>query len=187
MGGHTSTCPTGSRVPSPNSAPVSGALLSGDCITRVARVPSAVTRPRSLQHRRLPAPPRPAPPRPALSERHAMTRCCASRAANFGEVALVGILEGLQWARAHDCSWDEARCAVAARYGHLGVLTWAREHGCPWGEVMVEDIAEDIEEDLGEQVTDCCALAAEGGHLVEVLVWARAHGCPWSEDLQHLD
>ena len=48
----------------------------------------------------------------------------------------------------------------------MEVLKWAREHHCPW-----EGATDEFD-------TDCCALAAEGGHL-EVLRWVREHGCPW--------
>jgi len=69
-------------------------------------------------------------------------------------------------------------------------LKWAREHGCPW------------EEDIVDSNRDCCAHAAQAGHVevlewhacpwdaltcaaaalsgrLEVLKWAREHGCPW--------
>ena len=46
------------------------------------------------------------------------------------------------------------------------MLKWAREHDCPWDE--------------GDNYQlDCCALAAQGGHL-EVLKWARENDCPWN-------
>ena len=43
-----------------------------------------------------------------------------------------GHLEVLQWAREHDCPWNDKTCHAAARGGHLAVLRWAREHNCPW-------------------------------------------------------
>jgi len=43
-------------------------------------------------------------------------------------------MEVLQWARAHDCPWDEDTCAYAAENGQLQVIMWAREHGCEWDE-----------------------------------------------------
>ncbi len=77
----------------------------------------------------------------------------ASAAAGNGYLAL------LQWARAHDCPWDEWICALAAKGGHLTVLKWARQQKCPWSEIT-------------------CAQAAGGGHLA-VLKWARKNRCPW--------
>jgi len=46
-------------------------------------------------------------------------------------------------------------------------LKCAREHGCLW------------EEDIAGSHRDCCALAAQGGHL-EVLKWLREQDCPWN-------
>jgi hypothetical protein len=73
-------------------------------------------------------------------------------------------------------------------------LAWAKVNGCPWGDADVtgDKIRTDRRwatkratklgwtGDLGS--TNCCALAAKGGHL-EALQWARAQEppCPWSE------
>jgi hypothetical protein len=73
------------------------------------------------------------------------------------EVASLGHLEVLKWARENGCEWDSGTCAYAAQGGHLEVLKWARENGCDWD-------------------SNTCTYAAEGGHL-EVLKWAREHGC----------
>jgi hypothetical protein len=78
---------------------------------------------------------------------------------NCDDIASVGWINVLKWAREHGCHWDEGTCAWAAVGGHLDVLKWAREHGCPWDE-------------------QTCSAAAGGGHL-EVLQWAREHDCPW--------
>jgi len=70
----------------------------------------------------------------------------------------------LQWAREHDCPWDEETCAQAAESGHLEMLKWARMHGCPWD-------------------AHTCACAASSGHL-EVLRWVQANdatGVAWDE------
>ncbi len=75
--------------------------------------------------------------------------------------ALEGHLEILEWARSQGCPWDWMTCAHAARGGHLEVLQWAQREGCPWN-------------------ARTCASAARGGHL-EVLQWARSQGCPWDE------
>src|SRR4051812_9223257 len=75
--------------------------------------------------------------------------------------AKIGSLSLLQWARTHDCGWNEATCWNAAFGGHLAVLQWVRQNGCPCNE-------------------NTCAAAAGGGHLV-VLQWARQNGCPWDE------
>ena len=40
----------------------------------------------------------------------------------------------LQWARGHDCPWDETTCSYAAENGEWGLLRWAIEHGAPGGE-----------------------------------------------------
>jgi hypothetical protein len=72
-----------------------------------------------------------------------------------------GSVQRLAWAKANDCPWVAATCAIASRIGHMDVLKWVRAHGCDWDAWT-------------------CANAAEGGHL-EVLVWAREHGCPWVE------
>jgi hypothetical protein len=41
-----------------------------------------------------------------------------------------GHLEVLQWARAHDCPWNEARVReYAAAGGHVDMLGWLDEHG----------------------------------------------------------
>ena len=69
--------------------------------------------------------------------------------------------ERLAWARANDCPWVAATCALAAAGGRLDVLRWAREHGCDWDAAT-------------------CAGAAYNGHMA-VLMWAREHGCPWAE------
>jgi len=53
----------------------------------------------------------------------------------------------------------------------LEVLIWAREQGCPWDE-------DDNPDENMDPESDCCALAAGGGHL-EVLKWLREHDCPW--------
>ena len=88
--------------------------------------------------------------------------CPWQSAATCETLARAGQLEGLRWARAHDCPWGEGTCGRAAEGGHLEVLRWAREQGCRWNEWT-------------------CAHAARGGHL-EVLRWARERGCPWTED-----
>ena len=67
-------------------------------------------------------------------------------------IARSGQLEVLKWARALDCPWDEATCGYAAYGGYLEVLQWAREHGCPWSEQF--------------EASNCCAMAAAGGHMV---------------------
>jgi hypothetical protein len=38
----------------------------------------------------------------------------------------------LQWAREHDCPWDNMTCELAAAFRHWKTLRWAREQGCPW-------------------------------------------------------
>jgi hypothetical protein len=47
------------------------------------------------------------------------------------------------------------------------VLKWAWQHGCPFNLVL-------------DAESDCCTLAAEGGHL-EVLKWLHEHHAPWDE------
>ena len=46
-------------------------------------------------------------------------------------LACVGALDALQWARANGCAWDAVTCSRAAAGGHLEVLQWARANGCP--------------------------------------------------------
>jgi len=77
-----------------------------------------------------------------------------------------GHLEILQWAREHDCPWDEYTGTHAAASGHLEVLKWARERDCPWDE-------------------ETCEYAADNGEL-EVLRWAIEHGAPGGERYAHL-
>eukprot|EP01044_Picomonas_judraskeda_P018005 COSAG03_NODE_3489_length_1985_cov_662.415164_2_plen_273_part_00 len=101
-------------------------------------------------------------------------------------LACVGALDALQWARANGCAWDLKTCSEAAYQGHLGVLQWARANGCEWDaetcgaaalgghlELLQWARANGCEWD-----TNTCAFAGFGGHL-EVLQWARANGCEW--------
>ena len=67
-------------------------------------------------------------------------------------------MDVLQWAREHECPWDEQTCEAAAQGGHLDVLQWARERDCPWDE-------------------STCMCAAQSAPL-EVLRWAMEHGAP---------
>jgi len=74
------------------------------------------------------------------------------------DVARVGNLEALKWAREHGprpgsgarehgpLQWDVTTMRHAALNGHLELLKWARENGCPWDET-------------------CCACAAGHGQL----------------------
>ena len=94
---------------------------------------------------------------------------CPWVSATCALVARGGHPDVLRWAREHGCDWDELTCANAAAGGHLEVLVWAREHGCPWVEV---------EEGAGGYHMNCCACAAAHGHL-EVLKWLREQSCPW--------
>jgi len=96
---------------------------------------------------------------------------CPWVAATCALAARSGHPEVLRWAREHGCDWDEMTCADAAAGGHLEVLVWAREHGCPWM---------DVDEDGSERMLNCCKCAAAGGHL-EVLKWLREQDCPWNE------
>ena len=89
------------------------------------------------------------------------------------DVAVVGTVGRLAWARGLDRPWPGARdisadisaewqvtrdiiCETAARHGALASLQWARANGCTWD-------------------ADTCSGAAKGGHLA-VLQWARAKG-----------
>ena len=84
------------------------------------------------------------------------------------DVAVVGTVGRLAWARGLDRPWPEPRrgwrpakiCETAARHGALASVQWARANGCDWDN------------------STCCS-AAEGGHLA-VLQWLRANGCDWS-------
>ena len=64
-------------------------------------------------------------------------------------------MEVLQWAREHDCPWNEETCECAALVGNLEMLKWAVELGCVW------------------DAHECARLADEEGHA-EVAQWARA-------------
>jgi hypothetical protein len=51
--------------------------------------------------------------------------------------AKCGLLDILQRANNHGCSWNEASNGFAGRQpqnGHLDVWIWARQHGCAWDE-----------------------------------------------------
>ena len=103
-------------------------------------------------------------------------------------LACVGALDALQWARANGCAWDARVCAGAAWKGHLPVLQWARANGCRWTPETCTGAAwkGHLEILKWARANGCpwnanaCTVAAEEGHL-EVLQWARANGCEWDE------
>eukprot|EP01048_Picozoa_sp_COSAG05_P005120 COSAG05_NODE_296_length_11959_cov_17.897639_7_plen_181_part_00 len=48
------------------------------------------------------------------------------------QLAKVGGLQALKWARANGCEWSAYTCYAAAGGGHLEVLQWARANGYEW-------------------------------------------------------
>ena len=106
-------------------------------------------------------------------------------------LACVGALDALQWARANGCVWDATTCLRAAMGGHLEVLQWARAQGCPWTAETCSHAAWKGHLELLQWArangckwdTNTCRFAAQAGHL-EVLQWARENGCKWNAQVR---
>tara|TARA_B110000037_G_scaffold61487_3_gene75307 strand:+ start:1118 stop:1324 length:207 start_codon:yes stop_codon:yes gene_type:complete len=41
----------------------------------------------------------------------------------------------LEFARKHDCPWDELTFEMAAITSNVSILAWADAHGCPWNKL----------------------------------------------------
>src|SRR5580698_3627716 len=58
--------------------------------------------------------------------------CFIKKGEFINNVAKLGYLNIVQWARENGCNWDSLTCSCAALGGHFEVLKWARENGCDW-------------------------------------------------------
>src|ERR1700677_2011687 len=57
-------------------------------------------------------------------------------------IASLGYLDVLKYARDCGYMWDRFTCANAAYRGHLELLKYAHENGCPWDSLTCETAAE---------------------------------------------
>lgn len=78
----------------------------------------------------------------------------------FVNIAAVGNLPMLQWAKENGIPLTNDLCRISIRYNHLNILQWAREIQSPWD-------------------NECCSTASRNGHL-DILKWAILNGCPYN-------
>ena len=115
------------------------------------------------------------------------------------DVAVVGTVGRLAWARGLDQPWPGPRpgwpdqtglCEAAALHGALASLQWARDNGYVWRNFYTCNAAargghltvlQWLRDNGCAWSAATCTEAARGGHL-EVLRWARVNGCDWYMD-----